>query len=88
MSDQIKGIPIGTWITILLLVLSVGVNYGVLQSNLRVIETQIENFKKVSEKESNKQEIILRNIGEQQRLIDANANEIRHLRELRALEKK
>jgi hypothetical protein len=88
MSEEIKNISIGTWITIITIVVGFGTSYGIMQTNLKVIENQIFEFKNTADRERSKQDVILKNLTEQQRLIDANANEIRHMRELRELEKK
>lgn len=86
--EQIKGVSLGTWIAIFGMVLNLGFTYGVLDSKTKILEAKIETYENASQKDREEQKSILRTITEQQRSIDKNAQEIRHLREIKDLEEK
>ena len=86
--EKIKGVSVGTWIALIGMLMNLGFTYGVLDSKTKVLEAQFRTYEAASQKDREELKTILQNISEQQRTIDRNTQEIRHLREMKDLEEK
>ena len=86
--EKIKGVSVGTWIAIFAMFVNLGFTYGVINSQINVLENTIQRYEKDSEKDRQEQKRILQNLTENQKMTAQNAQEIRHLREMNELEEK
>lgn len=85
--EKFKGVSIGTWIAIFGLALNIGITYGIMQTSVKIMEAKIDTFEETVKEDKARQDNILFRLSEQQRSIDKNEQEIRHIRELREMQK-